>query len=134
MAVSFSLRAHPLGGLSCRDHRKVDLGVSGSIEVVREDVQRHVRDDLGDFAVRETSIPDTRELLVADAAAALKDGHRDLERRVRLRVRCLAFLTRGELVVGQSRLAAQRAMGRKAIVAGIGLSDGEGDLLLQRHR
>jgi hypothetical protein len=79
MAVSFSLRAHPLGGLSCRDHRKVDLGVSGSIEVVREDVQRDMRDDLRDLAIRETSTPDTCELLIADAAAALEHGHRELQ-------------------------------------------------------
>ena len=59
---------------------KIDLGISSSIEIVREHVQRDVRDDLRDLGVRKPAVR-TRELFVADSAVALENGRREAQRR-----------------------------------------------------
>ena len=83
-----------------------------SIEVVREDVQRHVRDDFRNLAVGVAGGADTREVLVANIPATIEDGARELERGGDLRIGRTGLARRRELVVRESYSLAKRGLRR----------------------
>src|SRR4029450_2340726 len=120
--------------LACRHQRKVDVGLRRSIEVVREDVQRHVRDDFRNLAIGVAGGADSREVLVANIPATIEDGARKLERGGGLRIGRTGLARRRELVVRESYSMAKRGMRRETVIARIRLGDGERDLLMQRTR
>lgn len=57
-----------LGALPKGDLREVDFDFRGVVEVVCEDVQRHVRDDLGDLTIGEACAPHSLHVRVRSAA------------------------------------------------------------------
>ena len=120
--------------LACRHQRKVDVGLRRSIEVVREDVQRHVRDDFRNLTIGVADGADTREILIANIPTTIDDGSRELERGSGFRIGRAGHARRRELVIRESCAKTKRGMRRETVIARIRLGDRERDLLLQARQ
>ena len=43
-------------GLLSPDHREIDLGLKGDVEIIRQDVDRHMCDDFANLRLRKPSL------------------------------------------------------------------------------
>lgn len=59
-------------GLLGPDNREIDLGIKGDVEIVGEDIDRHVRDDFANLRLRQPSLLYPVKIGITDASAFLQ--------------------------------------------------------------
>ncbi len=90
--------------------------------------------DLDDQLIIETGITQCLHVGVADLRAVLHHLQGERERGGRGRVAGLADLGGSHLLAAGTGLAAQRGVRGQAVLAGVAVGDGDGDLLTQQRR
>ena len=73
--------------LTRRDSWEINVGLGSAIEIVREYVQRDMRDDLNDLSIGKTRCANAIKIVVTDAATTLDDRSGELQCGGGLRVR-----------------------------------------------
>ena len=59
-------------GLLGPDHREIDLGIKGDVEIVREDINGHVRDDFANLRLGQPSLLYPVQIGITHASAFLQ--------------------------------------------------------------
>jgi hypothetical protein len=59
-------------GLLSPDDREIDLGIKGDVEIVREDVDRHVRDDFTNLCLSKPGLLCLHQIGITDVSAFLQ--------------------------------------------------------------
>jgi hypothetical protein len=59
-------------GLLSPDDREIDLGIKGDVEIVREDVDRHVRDDFTNLCLSKPGLLCLHQIGITDVSALLQ--------------------------------------------------------------
>ena len=54
------------------DDREIDLGLLGDVEIIRQDVDRHMCDDFGNLRLRKPCLLHLAEIGVADVSTLLQ--------------------------------------------------------------
>src|ERR1700739_427210 len=59
-------------GLLGPDNREIDLGIKGDVEIVREDIDRHVRDDFTNLCLSKPGLLCLHQIGITDVSAFLQ--------------------------------------------------------------
>ena len=54
------------------NNREIDLGLNGDVKIIRQDVDRHMRDDFGNLRLRKASLLHLIEIGVTDVTTFLQ--------------------------------------------------------------
>lgn len=124
-------RGHPHTALRSTTFGKSTGTPQGDVDVVGEQVQRHVRDQLHDRLVVEAHRPQRVHVRVGDLGALAHQLLAELQRRPGARVVRVPGLGLAHVLGGHPGLAAERGVRGQAVLAGVAVGDQDGDLLAQ---
>lgn len=111
--------------------RKIDRDVQRDIHVVREEIERDVRDYLNHAFIIEARRLESRHICIGDGPAIAHDLQGKGQRRLRTRISSLTNLRCGHLVRRGARLTTKRCVSRQAVFAAIGVGDRHGNFLAE---
>ena len=121
-------------GFKLWSNRKIDHCSDRVVEVVREDVERGIRDDFHDIAIGETEIAQAGDIFICDVTAVIRDLFGEGESGFDLRVGGFRAACCEDLVTVEAGFLSEQAVSGDAVVAGVCLADDQRDLLAEFRR